>query len=256
MVPGPSTVTRRSPRWAGSFEVTAAARARPGCPRTTPRIRAQHGVALEVAGDGDDRVVGRVEGAIVPVELVARHRFQVALPADDRVMVGMHLKRRGLQRLTEQETRVVLVALALGDNHRALQLGFLGVEHRVDHPVGLDAQRQIDAIGRQRLEVGREVDPRHPVEDTALARHRLVELALRIRRRALEEHVLGPMRDAGGAGPLIAAAHPVPHPETGHRRVVHLAQQHGQPVVQNHPADGVQITHTNLLLLTCVPRAA
>ena len=159
----------------------------------------------------------------------------------------MHLKRGGLQRLTEQETRVVLVALALGDNHRALQLGFVGIEHRVGHPVRLDAQRQIDAIGRQRFEIRREVDPRHPVEDTTLARHRLVELALRIRRRALEKHVLGPMRDTRGAGPLVAAAHPVPHPKTGHRRVVHLAQQHSQPVVQNHPANRCQITHTNLL---------
>jgi len=205
----------------------------------------QHRLRIEVAGQCQHRVVGCVVDAIMLVKLIARHGFQVALPANYRMVVRVGLKGRGLQRLAQQEARVILVPLPLRYNDGALQLGFLGVEHRIDHPVCLNAEGQVDAVGGQRLEVSREVDPCHTVEHAAFPRNGLIELALWEGGRALEQHVFDPMRYTRDAGALVAAADAIPHPEAGNRCMVHLAQQHRQSIIQYGLADGdewVQVT--------------
>ena len=88
------------------------------------------------------------------VQLLTGNRAQVALPADHLVSVGMELKGRRHHGLGKPPLRVVLVALALRDNHAALALDLVGIEQRIHHPIRLDPQAQLDPIGRQRFEVG------------------------------------------------------------------------------------------------------
>ena len=52
------------------------------------------------------------------------------------------------------------------------------------------------------------------------------------RRRALEHHVLDPVRDARDAGHFIARADPIPHPERRNRRGSHRREQDHQAVVE------------------------
>jgi len=203
----------------------------------------QHLVCIEVTCNRDDRVVRGVVGAIVLIKLLARHALEVALPADHRMMVRVRLKCAGLQSFAQQEAGAVFVALPLGDDHRALEFGLLRIEHRVAHTVGLYAQREIDAVRGQGLEVGREVDPRHAIEHTAFARDGLVEFALGILGRTLEKHMFDPVGYAGDSGMLVAAAHAIPHPEAGNGRVMHLAQHDRQAIIQNRLADAVKIGH-------------
>ncbi len=96
----------------------------------------QHLVGLEIAHQHQHRVIGHIVGLVVVVEVLAGHRQQVALPADHLVAIGVNLEGGGHHRLAEPPLRVVLVALALRDDHRALALDLGRVEQRVDHAVG------------------------------------------------------------------------------------------------------------------------
>ena len=52
----------------------------------------------------------------------------------------MAAERDGLQLLAEEERRIVLQALALAHDDRALGLGLLGRDERVAHAVGLELE--------------------------------------------------------------------------------------------------------------------
>ena len=70
---------------------------------------------------------GNVVAAVVAVEIVAGHRLQIRQPADRRMPVGMRLERGRGQLLIEQLIGIVLAALQLGDDDRALGLAVVRV---------------------------------------------------------------------------------------------------------------------------------
>src|SRR5690606_12021437 len=81
-------------------------------------------------------------------------------------------------------------------------------------------------------EVGGPVGRGHGVEVAADTRDRAEDGALGDGRRALELHVLDPVRDAGEAGKLVAATDAVPGPERDDGGVVLLLQEEGEAVVE------------------------
>ena len=81
-------------------------------------------------------------------------RLQVGHVADDLVVVGVHAEGGGLHLLAQPEERLVLAALPLGDDHRALGGHLVGLEQAVVHAVGFQPQGQVDLIGGHGLEVG------------------------------------------------------------------------------------------------------
>src|SRR5206468_3325208 len=78
-----------------------------------------------IADDDHVRVVRRVEAVVVRVQPVAGHELDLILAADHALAVRMAAERDRLQLLSQQKARVVLEALALGDDHGALGLGLL-----------------------------------------------------------------------------------------------------------------------------------
>ena len=192
----------------------------------------QHLLGLEVPHHHGHAVARGVEGAVVVVEVVPGHGEEVALPADDRVVVAVGLEGGRVHLHAQEPGVVVLAALPLADDDRPLRLHLLRVEDGVDHAVALHLQSQLDAIHREGLEVGGPVPPGHAVEEAAGPGHHLVELALGELFRALEEHVLHPVADARAAGQLVAAAHPVVDPEAGHRGHVAFLDDHLEAVLQ------------------------
>ena len=61
----------------------------------------QHVLRAESADGNCDRVIRRIIRAIVGVEIVARHRLQVAQMPDRLVAIAMRAKRRGLHFFTQ-----------------------------------------------------------------------------------------------------------------------------------------------------------
>ncbi len=164
------------------------------------------------------------------VQVVAPHALQVGHIADDFVMIAVHAEGRRADGLAELKERLILAALPLGDDHRALGFDLLLGEGAVDHAVGLQAQGQVNFIGRHGLEVRRPVHVGEGVPMATLARDGFVQHVGGELGCALELHVLHPVRDAGDAGDFIARADAIPHPVADDRRGVDLLQHHLQAV--------------------------
>ena len=193
--------------------------------------QSQHFVSLEVAHSNRQRVVGCVVCTVVGVELVAGHRLKITHVADGISAIWVYAKRGSHHLFVEQKFGIVLSPLPLADNDRALGSHLVRVKEGVGHPVGLNAQSQLDASGGQRSEVGGEIVPRHSVERAALAGYGLFRHAFREHLGALEEHVLDPVRDAGDSCVFVATPYPVPDPDAGHRSGVRFFDQHSQSVI-------------------------
>ena len=163
-------------------------------------------------------------------QVVARHRPQVALPADDRLVIRVHVKRRRVHLFEQLIGRIVLHAFALRDDDRALGIDFGRIERRLAHQVGQNIQRQRNALARQRKQVAGIVQVGQPVVVAAVFRGEHVNHAFAEARRALEHHVLDPVASAGNARRLVAPADTIERPRRRHRRGMLLLQQHRQAV--------------------------
>ena len=173
-------------------------------------------------------------------EVVARHRGKVGHVADHFVMVRMDSEGGGLDFLGQPEGRFVLVPLAFGDDHRPLGGDLLGGEVALGHPIGFEAQAEVDPVGGHGFVIGGPIQPGHRVPQAAFARDCAVEAAGREGGRALELHVLHPVGDAGEAGALVARADAVPHPQADQRRGMNFLEQHQQPVAQPGAVDAAR----------------
>ena len=90
---------------------------------------------VHVADNHERRVVGDVVAPVVRVQIVARHRLQIAQPANRGVAIGMRFERRGGDFLIEQLIGIVLPAMELGDDDRALRFAIVGMVQAVGHPL-------------------------------------------------------------------------------------------------------------------------
>ena len=194
--------------------------------------RLQHVVGVDVADDHQRGVGGHVVAPVMPVEVVARHRLQIRQPADGRVVIRMDLERGRGDFGVEQLLGIVLAALQLRDDDRALGLAIRRVVEARVHPLGLDEQHAIERVVRRRLEVGGLVDPGVAVPGAAELLDDALDLVARNVPRALEVHVLAPVRHAGHARAFVLRADAIPAPHRRQRRGVHFANEDLQAVVR------------------------
>ena len=152
--------------------------------------------------------------------------MQVALPAHDRLTVGVDLERCGRGLFVQVEERLVLGALALGDNHRALGLHLVGVEEGVGQAVGFDADGEVEVLAGERLEVGGEVYPGKAVpaatvglDEVAMSPFLRVGVPLKSMCSAQWEMPVMP-------GALVASAHPIPDVKADDGRVADLPSEY------------------------------
>jgi hypothetical protein len=160
-------------------------------------------VGIDVTDDDERGVVRPVVRRVVRVQVVARHRLEVLQPADGRVAVGVHAERAGRQLGVEQLLRIVLAALQLRDDDRALRLAVVRLVEARAHALGLDEQHAVERIAGRGFEVGGLVDPGVAVPGAAEPLDDALHLVTRDVARALEVHVLDPVGDAGEARPLV-----------------------------------------------------
>ena len=133
---------------------------------------------------------------------------------------------------------VVLVPhAALFLHHVAFGQEVLGVQKEVLHAVRLEVHGDLEAVGREVLEVRRVVLAREGVVIAAVPLHDLGELLGTVFLRPLEHHVLQEMRHAGLAEPFVPRPDPVPDLEGDHRRLVLFLEQDLQTVGQDRLRD-------------------
>src|SRR5262249_25813456 len=117
-------------------------------------------------------------------------------------------------------------------HHLTLGLDLLGIEEEIAHPVRLQPQDEVDAVGRDVHVVRGDVVGGERVVLAAVLLHGLGQLALAVRRRALEHHVLEEVGKPGGAGSLVAGTHAVPRLHRGDGVAVILEDQDAEAVVE------------------------
>ena len=189
-------------------------------------------VGVDVADDDEGGVVRNVVAAVVPVEIVAAHRFQIGDPSDRRMPVRVRLERGRGQLLVEQLVGIVFAALELGDDHRPLRLAIVGMVEAVGHALGLDEQHAIERVSRGGFEIRRLVDEGVAIPAAAELLDDALHLIARNVGRPLEVHVLDPVGDAGEAGLLVLRSDLVPAPHRRERRRVLFLDDHFQPVIE------------------------
>ena len=98
------------------------------------------------------------------------------------------------------------------------------------HAIRLEPERELELVRRHRLEVVRALEPRRAVERAAGALHELEVLVRFDVGRALKEHVLEQVREAGAPRRLVGRPDVIPEVHGDDRRRVVLGQRDEQPV--------------------------
>ena len=196
--------------------------------------RGEQAVGFDVAHHDEGRIIGRIIGVVMPLQVVQGHCIQVVEPADHRPMVGMAEIGLGEEGFDECALRVILRAQASFFFHDfSFRRQLLHVEHEPLHPVGFHLQGQLDAVCREIFEVGGEVLAREGVVDSAVLANKAGEGALGIFHGALEHHMFQHVGEACPAHDFVARADLVPDLDGGHRRFGHFDQQDFHPVGQD-----------------------
>jgi hypothetical protein len=211
------------------------ARDRP-VPLLDPRSRL---LQVEVAGDDEARVVRRVVRLEKVDDVLVARRREVFHRPDRGPVVGVAGR---VERLPEDRVghpvRPVLVALApLVLDHVALAvdaLGRHGVEER-GHPVGVEVEREFEAVGRGVGRVVRPVARGRAVGAAAGFFEPRVDGALRDVARALEHEVLEQVGEARPPRLLAPAPNVVPRVDGDDRNGGVAVEDHVEPVVEPEP---------------------
>ena len=211
----------------------------PGLDRAEQLLELLDDVVADLAAEPDDGALRVVPAVEVAEERVARRRADGVLRADDVPAERLVAVQVALPDVADVAPRRVGVHVHLLDDHALLALDLVGVEARVAEHVDEDVERDIPGL-RSALDV---------VPGELLARERVELAADRVdlrrddaRRRpplgALEEHVLGEVRDAA----LVAALVPRTggeHHEARHRLCVrHGGGEHARAVREGRAIEG------------------
>ena len=158
---------------------------------------------LDVADDDQHGAIRTVMKLVKLAEVVGRDPRQVVGPAEDRVPVRVVKVGERQVGLVEPADGRIQVAGALLDDHVPLGLDLAGVERRAAHPVGLDGQGELPAVGRERKIIMGTIFARLGVGMTRRDEGETVDLPLGEAFGPLEEHVLDEVRQARLARRLV-----------------------------------------------------
>ena len=199
--------------------------------------RRQRRRLVELPGDHQDRVVGRVELLVEGGRLGLGDRLDVLHRADHRPAVRVGLEGLPVHQLVEDPVDVVLDRRqALLGHDVAFVLDLLLAQVEVDHPIGLQHDGHVHLGGRDVVDVGGEVVIGHGVGAAADRVHLVVE-GVGGGVLGLGEHqVLEQVRQAGLAGGRLLVARADAEPgRVADRRRPRIGQQHHLEAVVEPP---------------------
>jgi hypothetical protein len=159
-------------------------------------------------------------------EIIAGDSLQVGHFTDDFMVIRMDTKCSALHRFTKQKVWLVLVAFTLRDDNRAFRGHFFKIIDAVNHPVGLEPQGQVDPVGWHGFEVSCPIKMGKGVPHATIARNGFFKQVGRELGRALELHVLNPVRDTGEPFDFVPCTDSIPGPGRNERRSMDFFEQH------------------------------
>ena len=134
-------------------------------------------------------------------------------------------KRQSRQALPPCSVRLVIdgpAALVLHHRPLRVQLLLRHCRKQPAHAIRLEPENKLELIRRHRLEVVCPIQPGGPVQRAAGALYHLEMLVRGDVGRALKEHVLEQVREAGASGPFVGGADVIPEVHRDDRRRVVL----------------------------------
>ena len=165
----------------------------------------------DVAGDGDDDVVGRIDRPVVRDERAPRDRRDHVRAADHRPAERVTAEDRLGDHVVDEILRVVVHHRDLLEHDLALGVE-LGERGRVDHP-DHHVERLLEPLVGHAREQQRRLARGGGVQLSAQLVEDLGDLLRRVRVRPLEQQVLDEVRDAGARVRLVPRAGADPEPE-------------------------------------------
>ena len=177
---------------------------------------------------------GTYQRAVEAVQVVARHRLQIARPPDRRVVIAVRLEGRRGDLGVEHLLRIVVAAIELREDDRALGLAVVGMIEAARHPLRFDEEHAVERVARGSLEVRGLIDPGVAVPAAAELLYDALHFVAGNVGSPLEVHVLDPVSDAGQARAFVLRSDLVPAPYRGQRGGAHLLDEHREPVVEHH----------------------
>src|SRR5207244_6954406 len=193
-------------------------------------------VRIEIAGDGQDRVVWTVEGLKELADVVQGGSPQVLHRSDHRVVIGVGLGvDQALQLLLPGPVRLVVDRPATLVLHYVSLVVELLVGHggnQTGHAVGLEPKRALELMAREGLEVVGAIEPRRRVERAARGLYQAEMHSLFHVLRSLEHHVFEEVRETGLPRLLVLAADVVPEVDGYNGRAVVSGEDYPQAVRQ------------------------
>ena len=215
--------------------------------RQRPEVRLHLGervLRLDVADDGQHRVVRAVVVAEEGVDVLEARGVEVLHRPDRRVVVGVAVgEDRGVdvgEGVAVGHVVVALPLLLLDDVALVVEVLLGDRVEQVPVPVGLQPERELQGALGDRLEVVGPVEPGRRVEPAALGHQRAEVLAALDVARPLEHQVLEEVGKTRASGRFVPRpdAHPEVHGD-GRDGVV-LGDDHPQAVGQRALGDGVR----------------
>ena len=203
-------------------------------------------LGLEVADDHEGQVVRGVVGVEESLAGFDRHLLDVAAPADHRPAIGMGLPDQGRERFEAATVgRVLGPQPPLLEDHFALALERLVVDHEIEEALGLEVDHEGQRLRGHVLVVDRHVTARIGVDPaTALVDELGMDFLADVL-RPLEHHVLEEVGDPGMEG-LVRGARVHPELDGDDRRPVVLEQDDAEAVVETgleHRLRGIADPH-------------
>ena len=230
---GSSSLPRRSPLLGGLGEV---GRHRRSLPRNVAEILFDLGqrlLGIEIAHQGEHRVVGRVVGLEELLHVVHRRGVQILHGTDHGVVVGEIIVDQLFELLGDVAVgHVIAIEPAFLFYGLALVLQVLLRDHQAAHAVGFQEETEIDLILREHLVVGSAVGVGGAVGIAAVGVDQEIQLAHADVFRALEHHVFEEVGEAGASAPFVLGAHLVRHGDGVDRGVVVFGDDDAQSVVE------------------------
>ena len=194
---------------------------------------------VEITGDDQHEVVRHVAGPVVGLQVVAGTGGEDVAVADDGLAVGMRAEGGLEQRLRQPLVGVVEAHVDLAQDDFLLLRHFLRGQRGVQHGVGEQVDGDSGVLRRHVDIVDGAVERRVGVDVAAMRLDGRGDLPAGAAFRALEEHVLEVVREAGAQRPALvdaAGLHPHLHGTDGRRGVA--LEQDGEAVGERVAFDG------------------
>ena len=198
-----------------------------------PAYQVPGSLGVHIAGDDHGHIARVVVSPVIGQAVVQGHTLEILVPADDRPGVRMLSVGGGVELLLDEPEGVVHTPeFSFADHHLPLGLEIFLVQLEAAQTVGLQAQGQVQMLGRQIFEIGGVVLGGKGIDFAPLGLELAGKLLGAQILRTPEHEVLEEVADTGDTRELMSGADLVMELHRNHRHRLVGEHKKGETVVQ------------------------